>query len=210
MWDWLLKHHEELRNFALTLGVFGAGVGLWLAYLRTQTDRKRQVSDSFAKAVELLGHEKRAIRLGAVYALERIMRENRDLHWQIVETLCGFVREQSALENRALAKATAEGDGEASSNPVIAMIGDDPVNADKAWEEVAAALQVIARRNWRRVGRRIWARGLWRRLKLGKRSAARPWHGRFWRPDESLVLDLSGARAEHDADARSRFCGSAT
>jgi hypothetical protein len=104
---WLLKHSEEIRNLMLSVGVGAAIFGGWVAYQRSQTDRMRvdtdrlrQVTDSFAKAVELLAHDDRSVRLGAIYALERIARQNRDEHWPIMETLTAYVRERSAPMNR--------------------------------------------------------------------------------------------------------------
>lgn len=81
--SWLLPHAEEVRNLMLSAGVVGAGVGVWVAFRRSQTDRLRQVTDSFEGAVTLLGHEDRSVRLGAIYALERVARQNRDEHWPI-------------------------------------------------------------------------------------------------------------------------------
>ena len=105
--DWLLEHSEEVRNLMLSAGVGAAIFGGWVAYQRSQTDRMRsdtdrlrQVTDSFAKAVELLAHDDRSVRLGAIYALERIARQNRDEHWPIMETLTAYVREWSAPMNR--------------------------------------------------------------------------------------------------------------
>ena len=92
---WLLRHSEEIRNLMLSAGVIGAGIGVWIAFRRSETDRLRQVTESFAKAVELLGHEDRSVRLGAIYALERIARQNRDEHWPIMETLTAYVRDWS-------------------------------------------------------------------------------------------------------------------
>ncbi len=35
------------------------------------------------------------VRLGAIYALEKLAREDVNLHWPIMETLCAFVRENA-------------------------------------------------------------------------------------------------------------------
>ena len=80
---WLLDHSEEVRNLMLSAGVVGAGIGVWIAFRRSQTDRLRQVTNSFQGAVELLGHKKPSVRSGAIYALERIARQNR--HEQLAD-----------------------------------------------------------------------------------------------------------------------------
>lgn len=78
---------------AVAAGVGAAIFGGWVAYRRSQTDRiraetdrLRQVTESFEGAVTLLGHEDRSVRLGAIYALERIARQNRDEHFQFALT----------------------------------------------------------------------------------------------------------------------------
>ena len=59
---------------------------------QTEADRERRITDSFTKAVELLGKPELEVRLGAIYALERIARESKRDHWPIMETLTAYVR----------------------------------------------------------------------------------------------------------------------
>ena len=59
--------------------------------MRAETDRLRQVTESFAKAVELLAMRSDLSGRGAIYALERIARQNQDEHWPIMETLTAYV-----------------------------------------------------------------------------------------------------------------------
>lgn len=66
-----------------------------------QQAEKRTTNDNFVKAIELLGAsdgEGDPIleqRLGAIYALERLARDNLDYHVQIMETLCAYVRQHA-------------------------------------------------------------------------------------------------------------------
>ena len=54
-----------------------------------------QVTDRYSKAIEQLGSDKLDVRLGGIYALERIARDSpRDLP-TIMEVLAAFVREHS-------------------------------------------------------------------------------------------------------------------
>jgi uncharacterized protein YjbI with pentapeptide repeats len=99
---WLDTYSETIRNLTLAAGVGAAVFGGWVAYRRSQTDRLRQVTDSFEGAVVLLGHEDRSVRLGAIYALERIARQNRDEHWPIMETLTAYVRDWSERRKQAV------------------------------------------------------------------------------------------------------------
>jgi hypothetical protein len=123
---WLLRHSEEGRNLTLSAGALaGVIVGLPLFWWRTwnvhrqakaalrqaetaaqrhesqaEADRERRITESFATAVELLGHEDRSVRLGAIYALERIARQNRDEHAPIMDTLGAYVRQWSERRER--------------------------------------------------------------------------------------------------------------
>ncbi|MFG1872127.1 pentapeptide repeat-containing protein [Micromonospora arborensis] len=57
-----------------------------------------QVTDRYTKAVEQLGSSQVSVRLGAIYSLERLMRDSPDDQSTIVKVLSGFVRER-AVDN---------------------------------------------------------------------------------------------------------------
>jgi hypothetical protein len=57
-----------------------------------------QITDRFTKAIAQLGEqepEKLAVRLGGIYALERIARDSEKDHWPIMEVLTAYVREHA-------------------------------------------------------------------------------------------------------------------
>ncbi|WP_250124930.1 pentapeptide repeat-containing protein [Chroococcidiopsis sp. CCMEE 29] len=60
---------------------------------------EKQVTERFSKAIELLGSEKLEVRLGGIYALERIAKDSPKDHWTIMEILSSFVREKSPLQS---------------------------------------------------------------------------------------------------------------
>jgi Pentapeptide repeats (8 copies) len=100
------------------------------AYLTARTlrlSRAGHLSDRFSKAAEQLGHDRPQTRVGAIYALERIMRDAPLEQRAVLETLVGFLRETRAL---------GQGHGSTPAN-------DDPA-APPA--DAAAALRVIGRR----------------------------------------------------------------
>lgn len=51
-----------------------------------------QFTDRFGKAVEQLGSEKLDIRLGGIYALERLARDSPRDYWTTMEVLAAFLR----------------------------------------------------------------------------------------------------------------------
>lgn len=91
--------------------------------------RDGQITDRFTNAIKLLGDEKLEVRLGGIYALERIAKDSKKDHFTVMEALAAFVRYKAPWR--------AGTQQESDSRPALA----DPS------EDVQAALTVIARRN---------------------------------------------------------------
>ena len=74
----------------------------FLNYLQTRRNvtlsEEKQITERFAKAVEMLGHTDIHIRLGAIYALERIANDSDKDYWQIMEILTAYVRVKSPYQ----------------------------------------------------------------------------------------------------------------
>jgi uncharacterized protein YjbI with pentapeptide repeats len=59
----------------------------------TQSDAKeRRITDLYTKAVEQLGSEKAPVRLGGLYALERLAQDNEHQRQTIANVLCAYLR----------------------------------------------------------------------------------------------------------------------
>ena len=54
-----------------------------------------QVTDRYTKAIEQLGSDKLDVRIGGIYALERIARDSARDHPAVMEVLTAFIREHS-------------------------------------------------------------------------------------------------------------------
>ncbi|RFU21308.1 pentapeptide repeat-containing protein [Geodermatophilus marinus] len=54
--------------------------------------RSAQVTDRFTRAIEQLGNESSHVRMGGIFALERIARDSPDDRQYVVDTLAAFVR----------------------------------------------------------------------------------------------------------------------
>lgn len=63
--------------------------------------RQGQVADRFARAVDQLGSEEINVRFGAIYSLERLMRESAADRDTIVQVLSGFVRQKARKKDAA-------------------------------------------------------------------------------------------------------------
>jgi hypothetical protein len=59
------------------------------------TTREGQITDRFAKAIGQLGSEVEDVRLGGIYALERIARDSRRDHQTVIEVLTAYVRKRA-------------------------------------------------------------------------------------------------------------------
>ncbi|MDX2212764.1 MAG: pentapeptide repeat-containing protein [Oculatellaceae cyanobacterium bins.114] len=112
-----------------------AGVGLYLTYQNSQQERQlnteRLITDRFGKAVEQLGSSNIAVKVGGIYALERVAKDSPKDHWTVMEVLTTYVREQLPLPeeiNSELSKSIQSG---------IAKLPAD----------VQSALTAIGRRN---------------------------------------------------------------
>jgi hypothetical protein len=105
---------DNARGRLLTLGagLFAAGALIFTALnfnlLRRNAEQadqwqrrthelteQGQVTDRYTKAVEQLGSDKLDVRIGAIYALERVARDSARDHPTVIEVLTAFIREHS-------------------------------------------------------------------------------------------------------------------
>jgi hypothetical protein len=101
----------------------GAAVGLMLAFRRQHhqevatvlTDRdatERRITELYTKAVEQLGSDKAPVRLGGLYALERLAQDNLAHRQTIVNVICAYLRmpySPTAPASKAEPTTTADG-----------------------------------------------------------------------------------------------------
>ena len=107
--DWLAHHdvgsaqgpllqsaRDDARGRLLTLaaGLFAAGALVYTARNFTLS-REGQVTDRYTKAIEQLGSDKLDVRIGGIYALERVARDSARDHSTVMEVLTAFIREHS-------------------------------------------------------------------------------------------------------------------
>ncbi|KAA2252673.1 pentapeptide repeat-containing protein [Solihabitans fulvus] len=64
----------------------------YLASIAEKDSTERRITDLFTKAIEQLGSDKAAVRLGGFYSLERLANDNSDHRQTIVSTICGYLR----------------------------------------------------------------------------------------------------------------------
>jgi hypothetical protein len=121
----------------------GAAVGLMLAFRRQHhqeistalTDHdatERRITELYTRAVEQLGSDKAPVRLGGLYALERLAQDNRAQRQTIVNVICAYLRMPFPPEAppRKKTLAPTENTAEPSVETKAA-----PVAADDIWQQ---------------------------------------------------------------------------
>jgi uncharacterized protein YjbI with pentapeptide repeats len=88
-----LKAQNDVRA-TLLQALAGAllATGAYLTWRQLRVTREGQITDRYTKAVDQLGHDELDIRLGGIYALERIARDSPHDRATIEEVLTAFVR----------------------------------------------------------------------------------------------------------------------
>jgi hypothetical protein len=61
-----------------------------------------QITERFTRAIDQLGNEKIEIRLGGIYALERISNESEKDYWPIMKILAAYIREKSYIKENTV------------------------------------------------------------------------------------------------------------
>ena len=112
-WDWLKDEESAsttIRNLGLVIAAIVAlPLAIWrsivaerqaaTAQRQSETAQHGLLNERYQKGAEMLGSEVLAVRLGGIYALERLAREHPgDYHTQIMRLLCAFARNPPVVE----------------------------------------------------------------------------------------------------------------
>jgi hypothetical protein len=117
----------------------GAALTATFSARTIRLNREGQITDRFTKAIDQLGDQRLDVKLGGIYALERIAQESPRDHWPIVEVLTAFLREHfPASDPEPSNAARDQGQGDRPS----AQVRRPPADAQ-------AALTVLGRRTGR-------------------------------------------------------------
>src|SRR6185437_5342840 len=81
------------RNVQATIDIAQRNAEIAQSNIRVAEEGK--ITDRFSKAIEQLGSKKLEIRLGGIYALERIANDSERDHWPVMEVLTAYVRENA-------------------------------------------------------------------------------------------------------------------
>jgi len=89
----LAKAINDVRT-TLLQGIAGVVIllGVYFTYRQLQVNREGQITERFTRAIDHLGHAELDVRLGGIYALERIANDSSGDRGTIAEVLTAFVR----------------------------------------------------------------------------------------------------------------------
>lgn len=87
---------DERRTLLAALAGIGAAATLIYTHLRHQLDRDADATGRYTQAIEQIGSKDVSVRLGGIYALERLGRDSPSDSSTIVEVLGAFVRQTAA------------------------------------------------------------------------------------------------------------------
>ena len=128
---------DAARGRLLTLGAGLLAAGALVFTARNFIlSREGQVTDRYTKAIEQLGSKELGVRIGGIYALERIARDSAEDHPTVMEVLTAFIRDPTR-------------------EPWPPPDAGSPEQKRSTRPDVQAALTVVGRRDARRDIRRI-------------------------------------------------------
>jgi hypothetical protein len=108
----LMLHHDDVlanmenefrRTLIQIVGIAFALLALYLAWRRVNVSEQGLITDRYTRAIEQLGATDKdgnpnvEVRLGAIYALERVAQDSARDHWTIMEVLTAYVRKNAPV-----------------------------------------------------------------------------------------------------------------
>ena len=104
----MVLNMEDLKILVELLGFLAILYGLYLTRRRLAATEEGQITERFTRAIEQLGHEEMEIRLGGIYALERLAKDSEKDHGPIMEVLTAYVRERATKQGEYTKEAEAK------------------------------------------------------------------------------------------------------
>jgi uncharacterized protein YjbI with pentapeptide repeats len=85
-----------ITSLGTTATIFGGGI----LFLNFSQGENRLITERFTKSIEQLGNHEETIRIGGIYALERIANDSPRDAWTIMEVLSSFIRGKQDIKGQ--------------------------------------------------------------------------------------------------------------
>ena len=158
--DWL-THVESLRVTILQgLGGLALLGTLYFSARTLRLNRRGQLTERFSRAIEQLGSETLAVRLGGIYALEQIAVDSRELHWPVMEVLTAYLREHARVDASTGADPAARRPLAVDHQAIATVIGRRRREQDPDDHRLELSELDLAGVRWRRAS--LQGANLWR------------------------------------------------
>jgi hypothetical protein len=89
--------HQSKKTLVLFLGGAVLLAGFYVTLRELRTTLELQLADRLTQAVDQIRDDNLEIRLGGIYALERLARRSEKDYWPIMEILATYVRERASV-----------------------------------------------------------------------------------------------------------------
>lgn len=137
-----------VTSLAAIAALLFTGLSLQQTRAQNQLAQSGQITDRFNAAVTNLGSDTETIRIGGIYALQRIMQDSPRDQPAVVQVLAAFVREQAPLKGAPGLPETQDPMFTPPPTPTAAPVSVSPVpQAISPAIDVQTALNVLAARN---------------------------------------------------------------
>jgi hypothetical protein len=139
--------NEMRKTYLQVVGGAFALFALYLTFRRVRVAEQGHITDRYTKAIEQLGALTAAnkpnveVRLGAIYALERIAFDSPRDHWPIMEVLTAYVRQNAPAPTQEPTKQETD-----AQDTTKEKEEPDKKIAKKPATEIQAILTVLGRR----------------------------------------------------------------
>jgi hypothetical protein len=138
---------EVVKTAAQILGGAFFLVTIYVAWQNLVVSQEKYKTDLFTRAIEQLGSNKLEVRLGGIYALERIARESEKDHGPIMEVLTAYVREKAPWTPAKAAEAQKQPAPSGMPASGLKQPETKPAPEIKPATDIQAILTVIGRRS---------------------------------------------------------------
>lgn len=115
--------------------------GGYLAWQRLEVSREDQINDRYTRAIDQLGSERLEIRLGGIYALERLAKDSSKDDVTVLEVLTTYFRE-TASRQKAKAEEAVESDRLVNKEMNLTL------KSILLSTDMQAILTILGRRKW--------------------------------------------------------------